>query len=94
MRSRYSAFVLGLTDYLLASWAVDTRPSVLTLDDTPRPKWVSLNVRAAQEDGDLATVEFVARFKLGGRADRLHETSRFSRIDGRWYYVDGTQHPR
>jgi SEC-C motif-containing protein len=31
----------------------------------------------------------VARSKLGGRAQRLHETSRFVREDGRWFYVDG-----
>jgi SEC-C motif-containing protein len=40
-------------------------------------------------DADHATVEFVARSKLGGRAHRLHETSRFVREGGRWYYVDG-----
>ena len=31
----------------------------------------------------------VARYKVVGRAFRLHETSRFIRRDGRWYYVDG-----
>ena len=41
------------------------------------------------QDADHATVEFVARSKLGGRAQRLHETSRFVREDGRWFYVDG-----
>jgi SEC-C motif-containing protein len=41
------------------------------------------------QDTDHATVEFVARSKLGGRAQRLHETSRFVREDGRWFYVDG-----
>jgi SEC-C motif-containing protein len=40
-------------------------------------------------DADHAGVEFVARSKLGGRAHRLHEISRFVREDGRWYYVDG-----
>jgi SEC-C motif-containing protein len=40
-------------------------------------------------DDDHATVEFVARSKLGGRAHRLHETSRFERVDRRWLYVDG-----
>jgi len=34
-------------------------------------------------------VEFVARYKLNGRAFRLHEVSRFARVDGRWLYVDG-----
>jgi SEC-C motif-containing protein len=34
-------------------------------------------------------VSFVARSKLGGRAHRLEEVSRFVREDGRWFYVDG-----
>ena len=45
--------------------------------------------RRAPQDATHATVEFVARSKLGGRAHRLHETSRFVREDGRWFYVDG-----
>jgi SEC-C motif-containing protein len=89
MRSRYSAFVLGLTDYLLATWHASTRPGSLEAD-APGLKWLGLEVRRhAQQDADHATVEFVARNKLGGRAQRLHETSRFVREDGRWFYVDG-----
>ena len=34
-------------------------------------------------------IEFVARYRVGGRAVRLHERSRFVREAGRWYYVDG-----
>jgi SEC-C motif-containing protein len=87
MRSRYSAFVLGLADYLLATWHPATRPASLELD--PAVKWLGLDVRASRTEGDRATVEFVARSKLGGRATRLHELSRFVRESGRWYYVDG-----
>ena len=36
-----------------------------------------------------AIVEFVARYRVGNRAQRLHETSRFVREGGRWYYLDG-----
>ena len=35
MRSRYSAYVLGLEDYLLRTWHSDTRPPVLSLDAEP-----------------------------------------------------------
>nr|HQU63386.1 YchJ family metal-binding protein [Nitrosomonas sp.] len=28
-------------------------------------------------------------FKIGGRAHRLHEISRFVRENGRWFYIDG-----
>jgi len=89
MRSRYSAYVLGLRDYLLATWHAGTRPAELEADP-PGTKWLGLEVkRADRQDADHATVEFVARSKLGGRAHRLHEVSRFLREDGRWFYVDG-----
>lgn len=88
MRSRYSAFVLGRRDYLLATWHASTRPADLTLD--PAAKWLGLEVRSHREiDADHAEVEFVARYREGGRAVRLQERSRFVREQGRWFYVDG-----
>ena len=90
MRSRYSAYVLGLEDYLLATWHPATRPAALELDAAPRPQWLGLTVKShAALDERHATVEFVARYKLNGRAFRLHETSRFERMDGGWLYVEG-----
>jgi SEC-C motif domain protein len=90
MRSRYSAFVLGLRDYLLATWHASTRPDELELATTPPTRWLGLQVQRHQTaSADAASVEFVARYKIGGRAHRLHETSRFVREDGRWYYLDG-----
>ena len=93
MRSRYSAFVLDRLDYLLASWHPDTRPASIEPNE-PGLRWLGLEVKRHQrQDADHATVEFVARSKLGGRAHRLHEVSRFERIDGRWYYLDGKLSP-
>ena len=89
MRSRYSAYALGLSDYLLATWHPDTRPAELDVATPPQPKWIGLDVVRHIPDGDAATVEFVARYRVGGRAHRLCETSRFIREDGRWYYRDG-----
>lgn len=91
MRSRYSAYTLGLEDYLLTTWHPDSRPEQLGLaEENPRPQWLGLEIRQAPPaQGDEATVEFVARYKLGGRAHRLHELSRFRREAGCWYYVDG-----
>jgi SEC-C motif-containing protein len=89
MRSRYSAYVLKLADYLLATWHPDTRPAELDLDadDT---KWLGLEVKKhVQQDETRATVEFVARYRIAGKGHRLHELSRFVREDGRWYYIDG-----
>lgn len=89
MRSRYAAFVLDLRPYLLATWHASTRPAEL---EAPEPglQWLGLAVKhAALQDASHGTVEFVARSKLGGRAHRLHETSRFVRENGAWFYVDG-----
>ncbi|MDA3913661.1 YchJ family protein [Oleiagrimonas sp.] len=92
MRSRYSAYVLRREEYLLASWHPDTRPATLRLGmQQPAPTWLGLQVKQhAPQDTDHAMVEFVARFRVGGgRAQRMHERSRFVREDGRWYYLDG-----
>ncbi|WP_413466267.1 YchJ family protein [Hydrogenophaga taeniospiralis] len=88
MRSRYSAFVLERVAYLQSSWHASTRPADLTLE--PGVKWLGLQVRAHRViDADHAEVEFVARSRVAGRGQRLHETSRFVREGGRWFYVDG-----
>ncbi|HEX7112806.1 MAG TPA: YchJ family protein [Mizugakiibacter sp.] len=91
MRSRYAAYALGLEPYLLASWHASTRPAALHLAaQRPPPTWLGLEVKRHHADGDRATVEFVARYRIGGgRAQRQHEISRFVREDGRWYYLDG-----
>ena len=88
MRSRYSAYVMRLTPYLLATWDAPTRPPALDLSGDTR--WLGLEVkRHAATGDDAAIVEFVARYRIAGRGHRLHELSRFVREDGRWFYVDG-----
>jgi len=90
MRSRYTAYTQRREDYLLASWHPSTRPDALDLADDVSTKWLGLEVRRHEiQDAEHAIVEFVARYKVGGRAYRLHETSRFVRESGRWFYVDG-----
>lgn len=95
MRSRYCAYTHGNADYLRRTWHASTRPDTLNLDEDAT-RWLGLQIRSTRAGGpDDATgeVEFVARFKHAGRGHRLHETSRFVREDGRWYYLDGTLHP-
>ena len=90
MRSRYSAYVLGLEPYLRATWHATTRPDAQTALCDPATRWLGLEIKRVESTGsDETFVEFVARYKVGGRAYRLHETSRFVREDERWYYVDG-----
>ena len=88
MRSRYTAFVRGDAAHLLATWHTSQRPASLDLDEGV--KWLGLEVkRHAPIDDTHAEVEFVARSRVQGRGQRLHERSRFVREDGHWYYVDG-----
>lgn len=92
MRSRYSAYVLDLTDYILTTWHPDTRPEYIE-GNAPGSKWLGLKIINDRTDNpDSGTVEFVARLRIaGGSSLRLHEVSRFIRANGRWYYVDGVK---
>ncbi|MEH1102756.1 YchJ family protein [Micromonospora sp. CPCC 205561] len=90
MRSRYAAFVLGDTGYLLRSWHSSTRPRRLELDAGRR--WTGLEVVDTERGGLLdatGTVEFRAHHRDGGRPGTQTERSRFVREDGRWVYLDG-----
>ncbi|MGO2131767.1 MAG: YchJ family protein [Halomonas sp.] len=87
MRSRFSAFALGVNDYLLVTWHPDQRPASLLDDDST--EWVRLEIISSQETGDTGTVHFRATFREKGRWRILQEESRFIRTQGRWLYVDG-----
>ena len=89
MRSRYSAFVVLDPGYLLRTWHPETRPAALDLD--PDMQWRRLDIISTRRGGPLdteGTVEFKAHFRHDGERGVHHETSRFLRIDRRWYYVD------
>jgi SEC-C motif-containing protein len=90
MRSRYSAFAVGDTDYLLATWHPATRPVSVDLD--PTIEWRRLrigNLTAGTEHDDAGTVEFVAHYwdARHQRYGRQHENSRFTRQAQRWFYL-------
>lgn len=87
MRSRYSAFAMQNELYLLGTWHSSTRP--VRLEFEAGRDWYMLKIVAAREAGYTATVEFIARSRLGGRTHPLHEVSRFVREDGRWFYLNG-----
>lgn len=93
MRARYSAFAKRNASFLLASWAPETRPASIAFP--PDERWTGLTVGpatpdpAAPDDPDRAVVAFTARWRRGETAGALRETSRFRRVDGAWFYVDG-----
>jgi SEC-C motif-containing protein len=89
MRSRYTAYVFELEDYILATWHPRTRPALLD-PAAARGRWLGLKVvRHEAVTADSAAVEFIARYKSGGQVREMHEISRFVFEDGRWLYVDG-----
>jgi SEC-C motif-containing protein len=90
MRSRYSAFVLKNESYLLSTWHPSTRPQEPLFNEDPT-QWMGLTVKHFNEASDQlsATVEFVAIYKINGKAHRLHEISDFVYEDKQWQYVDG-----
>lgn len=91
MRSRYTAFVVGDADYLLATWHPSTRPALLELD--PAMRWYRLDVIRRERGGPLdrdGIVEFRAFSRRHGERGEQHEASSFVREGRRWYYVSGT----
>jgi SEC-C motif-containing protein len=92
MRSRYTAYVLAREDYLLRTWHGSTRPGQLDLQNAGSVKWLGLKILRCEAGGVTdheAMVEFVARYQINGRVERLQEASRFVREAGQWLYVDG-----
>lgn len=89
MRSRYSAFALGLTDYLLHSWHASTRPAHLEPD--AQTDWKALSILEAPAPAShQGRVHFQAFFRERNRWQVLEETSRFVFEGERWWYLDGT----
>ena len=79
---------MGLEQYLLDTWHQSTRPVSLNLADDKTIKWLGLDIKRVEAiDEYTVTVEFIARYKIGGdKAQRLHEISQFKYLD-RWYYL-------
>lgn len=99
MRSRYCAYALGLTDYILATtdpsgphFEADTaawRESVANF--SARTRFLGLTVESASEEGDAGRVRFVAALERDGQDASFGETSLFSRVAGRWLYRSGSR---
>ncbi len=89
MRSRYTAYTRGDEAYLRATWHPSTLPASAIVEAGDATRWLGLEIKSALrlrkrkadllESDNTDTVEFVARYKIGGRAHRLHEVSRFVR---------------
>jgi SEC-C motif-containing protein len=89
MRSRFSAFAVGDSAYLLATWHSSTAPAALDLD--PEQRWTRLDILHTTRGGMLdteGTVEFRAFYRGRDGAGNQLETSRFVKQNRRWFYLD------
>lgn len=95
MRSRYSAFVFGLVDYLFETTHPNHRAKNLKSDIASTCKglaWTGLEVREVWQGGEkdkVGKVLFQASFVQEGKNGVHEEHSRFKRFGKAWMYVDG-----
>lgn len=99
MRSRYSAYAMGNSDYLIETLAPECRDEDDEEDvaKTSNMKWTGLEIRnfsGGGEGDDKGTVEFVAKYKIGNKAGIHHERSGFRHDGERWFCLGGEINPR
>ena len=94
MKSRYTAFVRGNIDYLIATLHPDKRQPndkkelTKSINNTT---WLGLTIidtSQGKKSDQVGYVEFMAVFQVT-KPQQLHERSQFIKIDGKWFYVDG-----
>ena len=94
MRSRFSAFSLHKTQYLIDSLHPSKRQAEeesSLQQSIQNTCWIQLNILQCQQGkkGDSqGTVEFTASFEENGEFYQLHEESNFI-YDQQWYYTEG-----
>lgn len=97
MRSRYSAYALGLTDYIIATTDPDGdaykedratwRKSIENF--TSSAQFEGVEILDSSEDGDHGEVHFLAKLKADNEDRSFEEHSIFTRNKGRWLYCGG-----
>ena len=96
MRSRYSAYVLGLVDYLLDT-TLPAQKNRLDRESisqwSAQSTWLGLEVESAELLGgkpEHAFVTFTARWHDAAGEHSHRERSAFVQHEGRWYFIDPT----
>ncbi|MAW07941.1 MAG: hypothetical protein CME61_06630 [Halobacteriovoraceae bacterium] len=95
MRSRYSAFVVGATDYVFNTHHADSRGDVSKEEIenwSKSSKWNGLEIVRTSDGGNTdesGEVEFIARYSTDGNEYAHHERASFKKVDEHWYFVDG-----
>ncbi|HEY1026822.1 MAG TPA: YchJ family protein [Pseudomonas sp.] len=96
MRSRYSAYVLGQVDYLVATTLPAQQRSLDRAAMTAwsaQSTWLGLEVESSELFGgrpEHALVTFTARWHDQQGEHSHRERSAFVQVDARWYFLDPT----
>jgi SEC-C motif-containing protein len=99
MRSRYAAYALGLSAYVIETTAPNgprarrDRDGWVSevLEFSRRTRFVGLEILEAREDGDQGQVCFRAILTEAGADVSFEERSGFVRVGGRWFYSSGSR---
>ena len=96
MRSRYSAYVLGLIDYLIGTTLPVQQPGLDRQSIaawSAQSTWLGLEVEQSEVFGgqpEHAFVTFTARWHDADGEHHHRERSSFVQSAGRWYFIDPT----
>jgi SEC-C motif domain protein len=92
MRARYSAYVLGLVDFIIdthhpSSNAAESRSDI---EHSCQLNWIKLAVMESELMSQTeGFVHFKAFYNQAGKSYCLEERSRFTKEGDRWFYIDG-----
>jgi SEC-C motif domain protein len=95
MRARYSAFVMGAIDFIVASTHSRTRKEIdldFVREWSETSTWHGLEILEIKDvNENKAFVSFEARFTQKGEDQTHREKSLFEREDGQWRFVTGDE---
>jgi SEC-C motif-containing protein len=91
MRSRYSAYTKSEVGYLGKTLAPSQRSD---FNEAETKKWAKQSEWLGLEIIEAAgnKVEFVAKYRTGGKVLEHHEVATFKKTEDQWYFVDGESH--
>ena len=95
IRSRYTAYIKKLVNYLVETTHPDKRSPSLETDIRQSVKstlWLRLTIHGTSHglnSDKIGKVEFQADYQHNEERTTLHEISRFKRYKGHWVYFDG-----
>lgn len=100
MRSRYSAYALGLARYIIDTTHPENK-NYLTNTDlwekeilhfSKQTVFKDLKIVQFIENGAVAEVTFIAHLFQGGQEVSFQERSIFEKLKGKWLYKEGHLH--